>query len=163
MGNEKSEHRPGPLTNLIEEFGTLSDNASAGADPGCDQHPLAIEWLCAHEAGLKPLRRDMLVDHVLTVGAAHHAAARHRQSILLLVGIRKDRDELADPQPGDIALNGKVDGDRLVAVGKAGTLIFESKTATRRAAWGCRLRTGECIETERFDPESLRIDNLEDD
>jgi hypothetical protein len=42
MGYEKSEHRPGPLTHLIEEFGTLSDNASAGADPGCDQHPLAV-------------------------------------------------------------------------------------------------------------------------
>ena len=140
----------------------MSDDASAGTDPGRDQHPLAVERLDAHEAGLKPLRRDMLVHHVLTVGAAHHAAARHRQSVLLLVGIRKHRDELADAQAGDVSFNGKVDGDRLIAVGKAGTLIFESKTAARRAARGCRLRPGECIETERFDPESFRIDNLEE-
>src|SRR6266446_531447 len=102
MGNEKSEHRPSPLTHLIEELGTLSDDASAGTDPGSDQHPLAVERLGAHEAGLKPLRRDMLVHHILTVGAAHHAAARHRQSIALLVGIRKHRDEVADAQAGDI-------------------------------------------------------------
>jgi hypothetical protein len=100
--------------------------------------------------GLEALRRDVLVHHVLTVGAAHHAAARHRQSILLVVGIRKHRDELADAQAGDIAFDGKVDGNRLVAIGKARTLIFESKTAARRATRACRLRAGECSLAPRY-------------
>ena len=81
MGDEKSEHRRDSLTHLIEKFGALRHDASAGTEPGCDQHTLAVERLDAHRAGSKPLRRDMLVHHVLTVGAAHHAAARHREAI----------------------------------------------------------------------------------
>ncbi len=70
-----------PSAHVIEQFGALHHDALAGIDAGGDQDALAVERLGAHRPRLEALGADVLEDEILSVGGAHHRAARHRDAV----------------------------------------------------------------------------------
>src|SRR5262245_12527504 len=150
-----------PLANLVEQFGALDDDALLQADPGSDQHPLAVERFDPHRARLEALRADVFEHQILAVGAAYDARARHGEPALLLADARKHCHELPDSQSVHVTLYGEMHRDRLVAIGKARTLIGEGDALPRAGARGRALGPSQRVEAQRLDPQPRRIDDVE--
>src|SRR5262249_57104390 len=150
-----------PLANLFDELRALDDDALLQADAGSDQHALAVERFGPHRARLEALRADVFEHEILAVGAAHNARARDGEPALLGTDAREHRDELSDAQSVHVALDGEMHRDRLVAVGKARTLIGEGDALPRAGARGRALRPRQRVEAQRLDPQPRRIDDVE--
>src|SRR5262245_50680129 len=104
----------------------------------------------------------MLVDHVLPGGGAHHAGARDREPGLLVGSLGQHGDELTDANARDIALDGEVDRNRLIAVDKTGPAEREAELPGADPRAGA-IRVEQGLIAERLHPETSRIDDVEDD
>ena len=91
------------------------------------------------------------------------AGARHGKALRLFAGRRQHGHELADAQPLRLALDGKMHGYRLAAVGEARTLEGERQLAPFPGPRGRRLRIRKKAEGQGLHPQPRRIDDLEDD
>jgi hypothetical protein len=149
-------------TEMVDEFGALDDDALARLQPLHHQHALAVERLDADRPLFEPLGGDMLKDHVLTGAAAHDARARHRDALLLLRRFGEHGDELTDAHAGGVALNRKMNRDRLIAVSEAGAAENETDLLVADARGGA-VEVRQRLVAQRFDPQPRRIDDVEDD
>ena len=161
LGDEKAKHLSCSSAHLVEQFGALHDEALASGEARGDEHAVAVERLHPYRTLFETLGRDVFVDDLLAVGVAHQAGPRHRKADLFLVGGGKHRDELPGAKAGMVALNGELNRNRLIAVRKAGALIDQRDDAIgpeigRRAA-----NAGQRIEAAGFDPQTGRIDDVE--
>ena len=119
---------------MVDEFGALDDDAFPGSEALRNQDALAIQRLDANRTLFKPFCGDVLVDQILAAALRTRLVRGTASPFCSSSVVREHRHKLAGAQAGDVALNGEVDRDRLIAIRKSCATERKRKRPYRRSA-----------------------------
>src|SRR4030095_16394706 len=151
------------LSDLIEKFGALDDNALAGGNAVQHQHTLRIKRLHPDDARRETFGRSVLKDDGLAVAGTQHASARKSQPLQFFAGRGQHRHQLADTQAFLVALDGEMHRYRLAAIGEPRALERESELTALAGKGGRGLVIRNQGEGQSLNPQAGRIDDLKHD